>query len=500
MKTEEVAIMKTEEVAIEVYTRQLLPTSRDVLTILFRQRRAMLMAFAVVLVAAAVSGLWVPKYETQMKIMVRRQRSDAIVTSSANAPSQQFNDQVSEEDLNSEVELLNSEDLLRKVVIATGLSGANGSPTERDSEIRIAKAVRQLSKDLKIEPLRKTNVISVSYQSRDPKMAARVLASLATAYMEKHLEVHRSPGEFKFFDQQMRQYQQGLDQAQAKLTDFTKKTGVVSADLERDSALRQANDFDSAASQARSSLLETEKRVGALQNQLQSMKPRITTVVRTSDNPQLFDQMKSTLLNLELKRTDLLSKFAPTYPLVQEVDQQIAETKSAISAEESKPIRDESSDRDPDYQWVKDELTKAQAELTGLKSRAASASSTAAQYHEAAERLDQNALVQQDLVRAAKTQEENYLLYVHKREEARISDALDQRGIVNVALAEQPVVPALPTKSPLNIAMFTLLLAGIFSLSIAFVVDFMDPSFRTPDELANYLGAPVLAALPRRGE
>ena len=92
-------------------------------------------------------------------------------------------------------------------------------------------------------------------------MAAKVLSALATAYMEKHLEVHRSTGEFKFFDQQMRQYQQGLDQAKAKLTDFTKSTGVVSADLERDAALRQANEFDAAARQARSSLLETQQRV-----------------------------------------------------------------------------------------------------------------------------------------------------------------------------------------------------------------------------------------------
>ena len=114
--------------------------------------------------------------------------------------------------------------------------------------------------------------------------------------------------------------------------------------------------------------------------------------------------------------------------------------------------------------------------------------------------IDQKGLVQQDLTRAAKTQEENYLLYVHKREEARISDALDQRGIVNVAIAEQPFVPVLPTKSLLSIVMLTLLFAGAFSLSTGFVVDFMDPSFRTPDELANYLGTPVLAALPKRSE
>jgi uncharacterized protein involved in exopolysaccharide biosynthesis len=500
MRTEELGIIRTDELAIERYTRQPLPTPRDIIAVMFRQRWPMLAAFALVVIAVAVSGLWIPKYEAQMKILVLRQRSDAMVTSSANAPSQYSNDQVSEEDLNSEVELLNSDDLLRKVVLATGLDGQSGSSTEGDNAVRVAKAVRKLGKDLKIEPLRKTNVISASYDARDPKMAEEVLKALSAAYMEKHLELHHSSGEFKFFDQQTDQYKQGLNQAQQKLTDFTKGTGVVSAELERDSALHQANDFDSTARQAQTTMLETEQRVRALQAELQTIKPRMTTVVRNSDNPQLLEQLKSTLLNLELKRTALLTKYEPTYRLVQEVDQQIADAKSAIAAEESKPIRDESSDQNPDYQWVQAELTKAQADLSGLKARAAAAAAVGTKYHAQAQSLDQSMVTQQNLLQDAKTQEDNYLLYERKREEARISNALDQGGILNVALAEQPVVPALPKRSPLGVALLTLLLAGTFSLSTAFVLDFMDPTFRTPDELAGYLGTPVLASLPKGGE
>src|ERR1035437_2597281 len=370
MKPEELGIMRTDELAIERYTRQPLPTPRDIIAVLFRQRWPMLLAFALVVIAVAVSGLWIPKYEAQMKILVLRQRSDAMVTPSANAPGHYSNDQVSEEDLNSEVELLNSDDLLRKVVLATGLDGQSGSSTEGDNAVRVAKAVRKLGKDLKIESLRKTNVISASYDARDPKMAEEVLKALSAAYMEKHLELHHSSGEFKFFDQQTDQYKQGLNQAQQKLTDFTKGTGVVSAELERDSALHQANDFDSTARQTQTSMVETEQRVRALQAELQTIKPRMTTVVRNSDNPQLLEQLKSTLLNLQLKRTELLTKYEPTYRLVQEVDQQIADAKSSIAAEESKPIRDESSDQNPNYQWVRAELTKAEADLSGLKARA----------------------------------------------------------------------------------------------------------------------------------
>jgi uncharacterized protein involved in exopolysaccharide biosynthesis len=496
MKLEERAIIRPDDVPVERYVRQPLPTLRDIVAVLFRQRWSMLAASFLVVVAVAVSGVWIPKYEVQMKILALRQRSDEMVTASADTPTQVNNDQVSEEDLNSEVELLNSDDLLRKVVLTTGLTGRS---SDASSNVNIAKAVRRLSADLKIEPIRRTNVISVSYQARDPKLAEEVLKTLAAAYTEKHLEVHRPTGELKFFEEQTEQYKRGLNEAQEKLTNFTKGSGVIAAEIERDSSLQQADAFEATGRQAQTAALETEQRVRALQVQLQSIKPRITTVMRTADNPQLLQQLKSTLLNLELKRTELLTKYDPTYRLVKEVDQQIADAKSAISSEESRPIRDETSDQNPDYQWVQAELTKAQADLSGLKTRVAAAASMAATYRQDAERLDRDMVVQQNLMQDAKTQEQNYLLYERKREEARISNALDQGGILNVAVAEQPIIPTIPKRSPLGVAFLTLLLAGAVSFSTAFVLDFMDPTFRTPDELTRYLGVPVLAALQKNG-
>jgi uncharacterized protein involved in exopolysaccharide biosynthesis len=471
------------------------PSLRDMVAVLFRQRWIMLISGAAVVGLVAVSGLWVPSYEASMKILVRHQRSDMLVTSSANSPFQYNSDEVSEADLNSEVELLNSQDLLRKVVLAAGLDGE----ADHKSETKIATEVRNLAKGLKIEPIRKSNVISVRYQSRNPELAAKVLKTLAAAYTEKHLEVHRSTGEFTFFDQQMDQYQKGLDRAQEKLNEFTQNTGVVSADLERDSALKQADSFAASAREARTSELETQRRVDALKAELQSIHPRMLTTVRTADNPQLLEHLKSTLLGLQLKRTELLTKYDPSYPLVQEVDQQIAEAKGSLESEEKKPIREESSDQDPTYQSIKAELLKTRADLNGLKAREKAATTVAKQYHEHAESLGQSELIQEDLIWAVKTQQDNYRLYEQKREEARISTALDQRGILNVALAEQPVVPALPVRSLPKVAFLTLLLAGAVGLSSAFVSDSLDPSFRTPDEAATYLGKPVFAALPRGG-
>jgi len=489
--------MINEELELRSPDRPSMPTSRDFFSVLFRQRKAMLAAFALVLIAVIVSGAWMPKYEAHMKILVRRPRADATATPWANSPPPIGGDQVGEADLNSEVELLNSEDILRKVVVAAGL--VKGQPSQADAK-KIEKASIQLSKDLKIEAVRKSNLISATYTSRDPQMTANVLNALAAAFMEKHLEVYRSSGELKFFDQQAEQYRQSLDQAQQQVTKFSKDSGVVSAPLERDATLQRANEFDSNARQAQAAIAETRQRIQTLQEQMHAVQPRMTTVVRTSENSALMEQMKSTLLNLQLKRTDLLAKYAPTHPLVQEVDKQISEARAAIDAEVSKPAQEETTDRDPNYEWIRSELTKAQTELSGLTARAAASSSMAERYRAEARSIDQKGFEQQDLMRNVKTQEENYFLYERKREEARISAALDARGILNVTISEPPIVPAVPVRSPYLIGLIALVVGLCICLFTAFAADALDPTFHTPDELAAFLGAPVLAALPKGGE
>ena len=477
-------------------------TLRDVAAVLFRQRRLLLASFVVILIAVVVSGVLTPTYEAEMKILVRRGRVDPVVTSQPERDAQVVREEITESELNSEVELLNSQDLLRKVVLANSLQSAESSWHlfgKSSEEVRIARAVRQLGRSLKAEPLRKTNVISVTFESRDPELAARVLNSVASLYVEKHLQVHRPAGEFKFFDEETAQLRRGLDLAETRLTDFTRDRGVVSAQMERDLTLQKASELEASLTQTQAAIAETEQRIRTLEQQIASIPPRMVRQERTSDNPQLLQQMKSTLLTLELKRTELLSKFDPTYRPVQEIEKEIRDTRAAIDGEKNAPVRDETTDQDPTYEWVKSELVKAQSELSGLKARAAANNASLARYRSGARTLQQAAIAQQDLLQTAKTEEENYLLYRRKEEEARINDALDRGGILNVAIAESPTVPALPARSFWLYGLLSVFLAGTGSVGLAFTSDFLDPSFRTPDEVAGFLESPVLASLPKNG-
>jgi capsular polysaccharide biosynthesis protein len=89
---------------------------------------------------------------------------------------------------------------------------------------------------------------------------------------------------------------------------------------------------------------------------------------------------------------------------------------------------------------------------------------------------------------------------MHKAQEERISDALDENRILNVSVAEAPTIPSLPAKPnwPWSMALGGLL-ASLASVGLGFASDYFDPSLRTPDELERVLDLPVIAALPEDG-
>jgi uncharacterized protein involved in exopolysaccharide biosynthesis len=478
--------------------RSLAPTVRDVVAIGFRHRKLLTLSFIAVLLAVVLPAVLMPKYEAEMKILVRHERMDPIITADQQQPNMQ-QQPVSEEELNSEVELLKSDDLLKKVAVACGLDQKIHSMFSRESQdMKVAKAVRGLKAQLRIDAMRKTDLINVTYASRDPEMAAKVLGTLASAYLEKHVSVHRPAGQFEFFKQQADQYAKSLAETESELARFPQQSsGVVSAQAERDSTLQTMAQFESTLSTTQSAIRETRNRIAKLEAQIASTPSRITTSVRTAQNPTLMQQLKSTLLQLQLKRTALLDRYTPEYRGVQEVDREISDTKAALQAEETKPMQDVTTDQDPAHLWMREELAKAQADLKTLEARESATQNIVGQYRGRAEKLNTQQLSQGDLLRAAKINEDNYLLYRKKAEEARITDALDQRRIMNVSLAEDPSTPLLPTHS----AWFYLLVGGVLAATVSaglvFARDYFDTSFRTPDDVRLFLDTPVLAALPK---
>jgi uncharacterized protein involved in exopolysaccharide biosynthesis len=491
---------------------QLLPyrssSTRDVLTIVFRRRRVIGLSFGGLLAGALLAVCLLPStYEAELKILMQRKRVDPVITTNPNVIEQDR--QLTADEVSSEVELFQSRDSLEKAVVDFELYeprgrwslgavklrvlGALGLAPDRNA--RIYQAVLKMEKDLQVIPVNDSDIIKVTYDSRSPRLAAQVLNELGRLYLAKHVALHHPPGTPEFFDQQAEQYKKELKDAQTQLVNFSQQTGVVSADLQKQATLQRLSEFDASLQKTRSEIAGTEQRLRDLKTQEASVPSRVTTQVRTSDNSQLMANLKSTLLNLELKRTELLQKYDPSYPLVQEVEKEISQNRAAIAVAERD--REETTDQDPTHEWLKTETAKAKADLVDLKAQAAAISQAVDTLRNEAVKLDRQSVVQQDLLRTAKTNEDNYLLYLRKREEAHIADALDQRRIVNAAIAEVPTVPWVPTGLPAGAKLLLgCAVAAMLSLGLGFVSEYLDPRFGTPAEMQHYLDIPALAAFP----
>jgi len=486
-------------------------TIKDLLAIGFRRRRIIRRAFLISLIGALVAvWLFGIQYQSEFEVLVKHDRVEPVVTPDQNPrPSVGGDSNTTTLAINTEQELLQSQDLLTKVVDAcpvlvygrphfwTPATHAIKNRIPGYWEARRGEAIQKLAKALMITPITNSSIIQVDYSSGDPLLSWCVTESLTHSYMAKHMEVNRPPTKlFDFFAQQTEQYRKHLQDSELRLLVFARKEEIATAALQRDLAVQQASTFLANLRTTEAQIALTKERIRQLGEKQSQTQPRLTTHETISDNGALLANLKTELNNLEVQRTGLLNKYVPSYRLVSDVEKKIAQTKSAIAAQEKAQLHSDTTDLNPVYSWADLELAKARTELPSLEAERAANSRNLAAYRREAVAMAVGNITEQDLMREVKADESNYLVYLAKREQARISDMLDERRVVDVALAEPPTLPLYPTVSPLLLVVVSFLLAGFISIGVGLTSDYLDPSFRTPDEVTETLRIPVFASIP----
>lgn len=477
---------------------------RDLVAPLFRRKSSFLTTFLILLALSTLVGaLLPPSFRSQMAILVNRERVDPLVTTEATSqmPPNTNND-VSVDEITSEAELLRSQDILRDVVIATGLDKQRSNFTwpfrNKGEEENRERAVINLAKALKVENKTNSHLIQVSYSSSDPKKACAVLQALAMLYLKKHLEVHRPPGSFQFFADETTKYRNALHESEEALRDFSQKAGAAAPDIERSNLAEQVTNLIGQLEITRQAVASDENRIRTDQSQLNETPQRSATVQAVAPADKLLGDLGIALLAAQTKRAQLALKFDPNYPLVQQADREVSLAQSAIAeAQETKYIS-QSTDRDPTFELLREDLAKTQADLAGQQAGVTALQRGIQTLQAQMVDLDHKALTQQDLLRDAKANEDSYLLYLSKREQERTSDALDQTRIGNVAIAVPPAIPALPTYSLWRVLCVASLISFFLSILTAYVIDYFDPSFNTPAEVVDTLGIPVVITMSKK--
>lgn len=479
---------------------------RDAVAPLFRRKKMLVSTFMILLAAAIFVGIVMPpQFTSHMSILVNRERLDPPVTTEVTT--QMPNDgyrPVTPEEINSEAELLRSRDVLEKVVFANGLQNKEGKSlldmfhSGRDDAERVERAVRSLAKKLKVEKVADSNLIEVAYSSSDPRLAYGILKSLAEFYTEKHVAIHQPPGAYEVFAQQAQKYQQALKDSEDKLSSFEKQPDAEAPDLERSNLAAQVTTSVGQMYSIEQTIASDEQRISSDQEQMKITPQRSETKQDVEAANYLLQSLGNALLAAQQKRAQLTMKYSQNHPLVQEADEEVAESKAAIAQAEKSPYVNQETDRDPTFELLREDLAKTNLDLASERANLTAVKRSIGSMQNQMADLGQKSITQQALLRDVKANEGNYLLYLSKREQEEASGALDKTRIANVSIAVPPASPALPTHGFPFILLVGMGLALVLATAAAYIVDYFDRSFHTPAQVIDILDIPVVVSIAKK--
>ena len=203
----------------------------------------------------------------------------------------------------------------------------------------------------------------------------------------------------------------------------------------------------------------SRKNSGATQENIKVKEQKSEPRPDTEADDLLLQNLGTRLRAAETKRAQFLVKYAPNYPLVRDADHEVAEAKAAIAAAEKSPNLDPATDRDRGLEVLRERLAHDQAEVANLRASLVAIGRGAGNTKAQKVKPSGRAFNKADVEREARADEQNYLLYLSKRERERTDSALDRRHTVTVTIAAPPTLPASPAHRRGVIVLIALALA-----------------------------------------
>jgi len=439
---------------------------------LLRWRLILLCTVICTLLAGLMTLVMPKKYSAEVQFLVKNERQDLTITPAQNSSPSQMSE-LNEEEVNSEMRILLSHDLLEGVVrddhlYAPYIKDGSGIPDRRAIEL----AVIRLNKQLDITAIRKTNVIQGSYRAADPDVAAKVLKDLSRRYLNAHLAAHSTPGSYGFFLTQLADYREGLNKAELATSEFRRASQIFNPEQQRAALVNQLEDVNARLENVDAEMRERKARLAATTAEDNSTSERISTDERTSVNQMTLDHLQTELADMENRRIGMIVKFKPTDRAVQELDREIANTRQNLASANLAYAAEKTTTVNPLHQSLSAMQSDNRIGISALAARRLALLEMRKTYLDDLNKFDADAVTLANLEQAQEIAQQNYLSYNKRFEEARLADQMDKEKFANVVMIETPFASPLsvfPRLAP------NLLLGAIVGLILGFTIAFVYP-------------------------
>ena len=506
---------------------------RDLYYVFFRHKwKMILFFFAVIGTMTVVTFLGAKIYRSNAKLLVRLGRESVTLDPTAATGQIIQINQSRKSEINSELEILKSRELLEKVVDSIGVKAFFKYPGEdlsaEDTTRRTIRVIRRevrnavkgarnllersdlveplsdrdkvvlgLMKNLEFETMKDSSIIRISYEAKNPKLAQEVIAKLIDLYLEKHIAVHQTPGSYQFFVQQSDHLRDKLVQSENEFRNLKNETGISSLAEQRQVLLNRIGVLELEIDHTDAALATSRANIQALQKALAKVPETMVTGETTGFTNYAADAMRGELYKLQLDRLNLLTNFTKKSRMVQAIQQEIAEAQALLDKEEA--VRTQvTRGLNISHQQLELALLTEQVTLSSLQAKVKARKKQFADARTQLKTLNDAEVGIMRLTREIRTQEANYQKYSENLEQARIDHAMEADKISNISVVQPATLPIKPVRPRklLNLAL-GLFLSIFGAIGLAFFAEYLDHSIKTPEEAEERLQLPTLASIPR---
>ncbi len=337
-------------------------TVRELLTPVFYYRAEALLGFLIP-VALAVIAIFLahPIYTAQSRLLILL-GDDYVFRSDVDGGAQGLSFDRAQI-VQAEIQILSAKELRIQAIRKVGL--ARAYPSLANQPKGLDKAAEQFSKDLDIVNIPQSNVIELSLQSDDPKVAADLLNTLVKLYIERRRLIFEQ-ADPSLVNAQRDQLNKRLTEVEAKLLRFSVDHGFGDYPTELTTVQTQQASLVSQIQVLDQQLAARSGRVSVLSGWLKSA-PAEVEISNDKGRSQQLDDLTRTLLDLQNQRRQAAARYVEGYPLIVDLDRKIAEVQAQIHAAPQQQVVAVRRGANPVRQQLDTELADSVGDLTGLR-------------------------------------------------------------------------------------------------------------------------------------
>jgi succinoglycan biosynthesis transport protein ExoP len=453
--------------------------------ILLKRKWIVIVSVAIILITTALISLHTtPIYEAVAKITISPPTSNPLNFKDNNSSSAALEDP--QAGINTQVKILQSDTMAELVIHRMNLdtradfagpaqTQSNGgiavSQSPAEESFRLESLIRKLQGNLTIQQIPDTTLVQIGYSDPSPALAAEIANGITAAYIEQNVKSRydSTMQAADWLSKQLADMQIKMQTAQAKLVQYQKEHAIVGTDDKQNLTTEKLDELNRELTSAQADRIQKE----SLYNVAKRGDPSTLSVILQDPILSALRQRQS---ELQTRYAQLDTWAGQSYPQMREITSQLDQLNKSINEQ----VKNSVSRIHNDYQTAVNReqmLQEALGEQMGI-----------------ADQLNQNAIEYKVLKQEADSNRQIYDGLLQQLKEASLAAGLTSS---NTRVVDRARLPRYPTKPNIPRSLeFALLVGLVVGIALAFGLEALDATVRTPEQAEATSGLPVLGVIP----